>query len=82
MRISETYFASKNHFRIPKYSIYTANHTDDTTNGRTAILINSSIKHNELAKHNADYLQAVTLTIEDLHGLVAVCCPPKHKIKT
>jgi len=55
---SETHFATKNYFSIPRYKSYYTNHPDDTGHGDTAIIIKETIEHYELLKYEKDSIQA------------------------
>lgn len=84
MMISETHFTDRNYIRIPKYNLYHTTHPDNKSHGGTAIIIREDIKHYEREKFEKSYLQATSVTIEDVHGpttLSAIYCPPKHNNK-
>ena len=81
--ISETHFTNRSYMKLNRYSIYETKHPDGTAHGGSAIIIRNSIKHHELQKHNTDYLQATSVSIEDWNGpitITALYCPPKHSI--
>jgi exonuclease III len=83
--ISETHFTKKSYIKIPYYSIYDTQHSDVTAHGGTAIITKNGIKHHFHGHYNLEHLQATSVNIEDWIGpltLAAVCCPPKHAIKS
>jgi len=60
-------------------------HSDGKVHGGTALIIRSSIKHYEIAKHHRDFLQVTSVMIETWNGCItisAVYSPPKHVIKS
>lgn len=83
--ISETHFTNNSYFKIPKFSLYTANHPNNTAHGGSAVLIRSNIKHYELPKYQYDHIQAASIVIEDWSGpltVSAVYSPPRHNISS
>ena len=85
MLISETHFTHKNYLKIPNYSIYDTKFPTGKARGGTAIIIKSNIRHYENEKNMNDYLQATSVTLEDVKGLITltvIYCPPKHIINT
>lgn len=83
MLISETHFTSKSYLKIPNYTIYNTNHPDGRARGGSAIIIKSSIKHEENIKYNLDYLQATSVEVEVCHkklNVAALYCPPRYSI--
>jgi hypothetical protein len=60
------------------------NHPDGTAQSGTAIIIKNSIKHYQLNIYSQDFLQATSVSVEDLVGLLtilAVYRPPKYTVK-
>jgi hypothetical protein len=60
MLISETHFTEKNFIRIPHYIVYHTNYPAGTARGGTAILIKSSIQHQQLCNYSQDFLQVTS----------------------
>jgi hypothetical protein len=59
------------------------NHPAGTERGGTAIIIKNSIKHHQLNNYSQDFLQATSVSVEDLVSLLtisAVYLPPS-KVK-
>ena len=84
MLISETHYTKKSHLKIPRYSIYDTQHPNGTAHGGTAIIVKSTINHHVNEGYQKEYLQATSITVEDLIGpitLASVYSPPKHMIK-
>jgi hypothetical protein len=84
MLISETHFTDKSHLRIPNYAVYHSIHPNWTARDGSAIIIKRSIKHHPLNSHTHDFLQAISVSVEDSTGpltVTAVYLPPKHTVK-
>jgi exonuclease III len=84
MLIAETDFTDKSYLRLPNYNVYHANHPAGTARGGSAIVIKHFIKHHLHHSHTQDFLQATTVTVEDLSGpltISAAYLPPGHNIK-
>jgi exonuclease III len=82
--ISETHMTDKSYIKIPMYTIYHTHHPEEKARGDTAVIVNNSVKHHEIAKYKHRNLQATAVEIEDWHGkliLAAVYCPPNLSIK-
>lgn len=62
MLISESLYTDKIYLNISDYTIYDTQHPDGMV---SAIILKTRIKHHELLKYNAGYLQSTTITIED-----------------
>jgi hypothetical protein len=45
MLISESRFTDKSYLKLPKYTVYHANHPAGTARGGTAVIIKTTIKH-------------------------------------
>lgn len=82
--ISETHITVKTYAEIRGYNLYTCDHPSGKGHGGAAIYIKRSIRHYEMDKFRTPHIQAAGVTIK-LHGgnnvnIVAVYCPPRHKI--
>ena len=83
MLISERHFTRKKYLKITNYKIYDTQHPDGKAHGGTAAIIKDTIKHYENEENTDDFLQATSITLDDLRGpimLSAVYCP-NHSIK-
>jgi hypothetical protein len=79
MLISETHFTERSYLKLFKYIIYHRNRP-----AGTAIIIKNSIKHHQLNNYSQDFLQAISVSVEDSVGLLtifAVYLPTKHTVK-
>jgi hypothetical protein len=57
-------------------------HPDSKAYGSTALIIRSDVKHYEINKYQREFLQAISIVIEDGSITIsAVYSPPKHAIK-
>lgn len=77
--ITETHFTGRSNFYIPDYTIYRADHPDDTVHGGAAILIRSSLDHRHMPLTSTDIIQATAITIECQpfsFKIAATYCPP------
>jgi hypothetical protein len=81
--ISETHFTSRTVLKITHCFVYHTIHPDDTAYGGAAVILRSSIRHNELLHHQSDKIQAATIRL-DAHPwpltISAIFCPPRHVI--
>lgn len=71
-------------FVLKDYKVYCTNHPDGTCHAGAAVIVKNSIKHHLHRKFQEDYLQALTITVEDIQGntnISSVYCPPRHSIK-
>ncbi|CAG9124649.1 unnamed protein product [Plutella xylostella] len=83
MLISETHLNDHKEFNLDGYNIYVSNHPKGTSQGGSAVLIRSSIKHHLHSTFQEEYIQATTVTVEGRSGAInvsAVYCPPKHTV--
>lgn len=84
MLIAETHFTVKNYIKIPSYNFYDTNHPSGRARCDSAVTIKQDIKHHNTHHSIANtHIQAAAMTIHTIHGnitIVAVYCPPKHKI--
>ena len=79
--ISETHFTSRTVFRLPRYTVFHSLHPDDTAHGGAAVIIRSSLRHNEHLRIHTNKLQAIAVHLEALPWpltVSAVYCPPRH----
>jgi hypothetical protein len=84
MFISETHFTGKSYIRIPRYTVYHTNHPAGTARGGTALILKSSIQHHPLNPYSHSFLQATSVTVEDIAGpltISAVYRPRRHSIQ-
>lgn len=84
MLISETHFTEKTFVKFHRYNLYQTQHPNGTARGGTAILIKSSLNHQEKQKYSYDHLQATSVELQTSQGLLtisAVYCPPRHTNK-
>jgi hypothetical protein len=79
MLISETHFTGeKSYLKLPGYTVYHTNHSAESAEGGTAIIIKISIKHHQYV------LQATSVSVEVSVGLLtilAVYLPPRYTVK-
>jgi hypothetical protein len=81
MLIRENHLTDKSYLKIPGYNIYHTNYPDNTAHAGTAIIIKSTINHNQLHKYEKDYLQATSIRVKTLPyeiSVSAIYCPPRH----
>lgn len=82
--VSETHFTKISSIKIQNYNLYATYHPDGIAHAGAAIIIRSSIKHDELPQFKRDYIQSATIGISDRNetfNIYAIYRPPKHKIK-
>jgi hypothetical protein len=74
MLISETHFIEKSYLKFPNYAVYHTNHPAGTARGGTAIIIiiKNTIKHHQLNNYSQDFLQATSVSVEDLVDLITI----------
>jgi hypothetical protein len=77
MLISETHFTEKSYLKLPNYTVYHMNYPTGTA---IIIIIKNTIKHHQLNNYSQDFLQATSVSVEDL-TILAVYLPPKHTVK-
>lgn len=81
--ISETHFTNRSCLKILNFSFYDAKYPSGRAHGGSAVLVKSSIEHHVSLKTKEEYLQAISVAIEDRRGALVVSadyCPPRHKI--
>lgn len=81
--ISETHFSSRSYFTLHGYNIIHADHPSGSARGGAAIIIKSSIKFDELATLEADWVQCAKINISSAFGNITIAAayiPPKHKV--
>lgn len=81
--ISESHFTERSYFKLKNYTLYDTKHPSGNAHGGTAILIKSTIKHQEQEAVQEQDIQATTVQIMDWSGPItisAIYCPPRFKI--
>jgi hypothetical protein len=79
--ISETHITSRTVFRLPHYTVFHTIHRVDTALGGAAVIIRSSLRHNEHLRFQTNELQAIAVHLEGLSWQLtvsAVYCPLRH----
>jgi hypothetical protein len=81
---SKTHFTEKSYLKLSDYTDYHMNHPARTARGGTAIITKNCIKYHQLNRYSQDFLQAISVSMEDSDGLLtnlAVYLPPRHTVK-
>jgi hypothetical protein len=84
MLSTEMHFTEKKLSKISQLCSLPYEPSSRTARGGTAIIIKNTVKHHQLNNYNQDFLQATSLSVEDLVGLLtisAVYLPPKYTVK-
>jgi hypothetical protein len=85
MLISETHFTQKSYLKLLNYTAYYMNHPTRTArDGTIIIIIINFIKPHQLNSYSQDFLQAISVSVEDSVGFLtisAVYLPPRHTEK-
>jgi hypothetical protein len=72
MLISETHFTGKGYLKIPKHTVNHTSHPAGTVQEGIAIIIKSSIQNQQLSDYSQDFLQAISVTVEDTVRLLTI----------
>jgi hypothetical protein len=83
--ISESHATNRTVIKIPKYTVYYANHPDGRAHGGLAIIIKNSLRHRELRPYITDKIQSAKVKIETSIGPITIATiysPPRHMVST
>jgi hypothetical protein len=79
--VSETHFTNKSYFRLNTHCITQCTLTIKPIEELLLSYIRSNVKHYGIDKYQREFLQPISIVVEDWITISVIYSPPKHLIK-